>query len=175
MPVFISGKNIGKFAILCCVLMASPWAAADGYQTCLVEQSDIVLKRGFERPKSAAYDAVCLAILPPTCRDWTVDKIPCAYRSCLVPSDVGRCPNGEPAAYVNKPIDIYVAKELKPFTPAERAAMNRAIDAEAKRLAAQWTNNGRIAFSADLARAANDVACVAVASSSEGRFECVPR
>jgi hypothetical protein len=61
---------------------------ADGFNTCTVPQREIVTRAGVERPTNRAYDAVCVAVLPPACRDYTVDHKPCAYRACIVPDSL---------------------------------------------------------------------------------------
>lgn len=168
-------RFVWKLVFLCGAMAGSSWAAADSYMVCSVASSDLVLKGGVERPTNPAYSDVCLAVLPPSCRNWTVDKKPCAYRSCLVSNGVNACPSGEPASVQTHLIDTYVAKELKPFTPAEREAMNQALDAEAKRIVNQWTDNGRKPLTPVMSRAARNVSCVAVAAVSDGRLVCVPR
>jgi hypothetical protein len=104
-----------------------------GYQTCTLPSDKIGGNGGTERAIDPAYARVCLSILPPTCRNWVMNKEPCAYRACVVDANLAHCPGGEPTAYV--------AKETLPFTKEELAAMNAQIDAEARRIAAQRGGN----------------------------------
>jgi hypothetical protein len=103
------------------------------YQTCSLPASRIAAQGGQERAADPAYAKVCVAVLPPDCRNWTQNKQPCAYRKCVVRPDLSRCPDGE--------IPAYVAKEVIPFTKEQFAAMNAQLDAPAKQIVNQWGGN----------------------------------
>jgi len=104
-----------------------------GYQTCTLEANRIVNQGGKERVADPAYAKVCLAVLPPTCRNWVMNKQPCAYRQCVVDLQLSKCPNGD--------ITAYVAKNVIPFTEADFAAMNANISAAVPALVARWGAN----------------------------------
>jgi hypothetical protein len=132
------------------------------------------MRAGVERPTNKAYDAVCVAVLPPACRDYTADHKPCAYRACIVPDSLKSCPNGDPLMFTAAQITIYTAQSVKPIAPEELAAMNRAIEAEAKRLAAKWTDNGRVALSPAAMTVLHNLSCQ-LAASGNPDVRCVPR
>ncbi len=154
------------------ILTAS--AFAEGFNTCTIAQSDIGTKAGIELPLNRAYQNVCIAVLPPTCGNYTVEHKPCAYRACLVPDNVKRCPNGEPPSYTAATIEPYVAKPVKPLSPGELAEMNRKVDAEARRLAAKWTDNGRVPLAPAALTALQNMSCQLIAASNPD-VRCVPR
>lgn len=100
-----------------------------GYDTCTLPSDHVAMIGGAERPTDPAYKSVCVAMIPPSCRNWTVSHQPCAYRSCIVKANVSHCPNGDPTAYV--------AKQTLPFTKEDFAQMDSMIAAEAQRIAAK--------------------------------------
>ena len=147
---------------------------AGGFNTCTLPQAQISTRGGVERPASRVYDAVCIAVLPPACRDYTVDHKPCAYRACLIPDSVKACPNGDPPMYTAATIEPYVAKTVKPMTAEDFAAMNRNIDVEAKRLAAKWTDNGRVPLSPAALTVLHNMSCQ-LAAATNPDIRCVPK
>jgi hypothetical protein len=161
-------------ALIAGAAMLPALAMAEGFKTCSIPQRDITTKSGVERPLSRAYDNVCAAVLPPTCRDYTVNGKPCAYRACLVMDNLRSCPNGEPPAYTAVTIQPYVARPARRFTAEEFAAMNHAIDAEAKRLAAKWTDNGRVPLSPGALTVLGNISCQ-LAAAGNPDVRCVPR
>lgn len=100
-----------------------------GYDTCTLPSDHVAMIGGAERPTDPAYKSVCVAMIPPSCRNWTVSHQPCAYRTCIVKANVSHCPNGDPTAYV--------AKQTLPFTKEDFAQMDSMIAAEAQRIAAK--------------------------------------
>jgi hypothetical protein len=90
---------------------------ADGFNACTLPQKEIRTAAGVERPISKAYDAICVAVLPPACRDYTTNGKPCAYRACLVPDNLKVCPNGDPLIFTADSIEPFVAKSVKPIPP----------------------------------------------------------
>lgn len=147
---------------------------AGGFNTCTLPQSQLSTRSGVERPTDRAYDSVCIAVLPPTCRNWTADHKPCAYRACLVPDHLKSCPNGDPLTFTADTIETFVAKPVKPMTAEDFAKMNQAIDAEAKRLAARWTDNGRVPLSPAAMTVLHNVSCQ-LAAANNPDVRCVAR
>lgn len=137
-------SKCNKFLVMVIAALFSSAACADGYQTCTIAANRISRVAGVEHPVDAKYKNACLAVLPPTCRNWVVDKKPCAYRTCVVANDVSTCPNGDPAAYV--------AKEVLPLTKEQMEAMDGMIAMDAQKRAAgndEGTNQAQIdAYSA---------------------------
>jgi hypothetical protein len=154
--------------------MLQPALIAGGFNTCTLPQKEIATRAGVERPIIKAYDSVCVAVLPPACRDYTVDHKPCAYRACMVPDHLKSCPNGDPLMFTAATIEPYRAKTVKPISPEELAALNRAIDAEAKRMAAKWTDNGRVPLSPAAVTVLQNLSCQMVAFGNPN-VRCVPR
>lgn len=160
--------------ILAAIALAPMQLLAGGFNTCTLPQKDIVTRAGVERPISKSYDNVCIAVLPPTCRDYTVNRKTCAYRACVVPDNLRSCPNGDPLMFSAEAIQPFVASSLKPISAEELAALNRAIDAEAKRIAARWTDNGRVPLSPAANTVLRNMSCQIVAFGNPD-VRCVPQ
>jgi hypothetical protein len=157
------------------LLTVLPFALfAEGIHTCTVPQSQISTRAGVERPTTRAYDTACIAVLPPACRDYTVDHKPCAYRACLVPDSLRTCPDGSPPSFTAATIEPLVAKTVKPVSAEQLAAMNRNIDAEARRLAAKWTDNGRVPLSPAALTALRNLSCQ-LAAANNPDVRCVTK
>lgn len=170
----VTVKIAGLVGTLACgILLQSPlWG--DGFNTCGLPQSQIATKAGVERPTSKTYDTVCIAVLPPTCRDYTVNHKPCAYRACVVPDSLKSCPNGDPPMFNAETITPFRAESVKPITAEELARMNSAIQAEAKRIAARWTDNGRVPLSPAATTVLQNLSCQMMAFGNPD-VRCVPR
>jgi len=160
-----------KYLWLCAALLP---LYAEGFNSCTLPQSRLTLRQGVERPTDPAYDRVCVALLPPTCRNYTVDRQPCAYRQCLVMDNVTRCPDGSPTVFTSVVIEPFTARTARRFTQADFAAMNAQIDAEAKRIAAKWTDNGRVPLAPGALTVIQNMSCQMVASANPD-IQCVPR
>lgn len=161
-------------SMLTAVLLFPQMSRAAGFNTCIVPQQGLAVRQGVERPLSRDFDKVCVAVLPPTCRNFTEGGQPCAYRACLVTNEVKRCPNGDMVVFTAMVIKPVTARTIRPFTDAERAAMNHAIDAEAKALADKWTDHGRVPLAPEALTVLQNIACLSAASANPD-VRCVPR
>lgn len=147
---------------------------AGGVNTCRLPPKDIVLRGGVERPASRAYDGVCVAVLPPGCREFMVNGRPCAYRACLVTDNVRSCPNGDPPRFTAAGIEPCTAKPGEAGDAGGTGGDEPGIDVEAKRMAAKWTDNGRAPLSPAALTVLRNVSCQMVAFGNP-EVRCIAR
>jgi hypothetical protein len=146
------------YAAVAALPISAALFAASGYDTCSIPAKGRV---------DQAYQETCLLILAPDCA-----RPPCAVRNCVVAPEVTRCPDGSIPMHHAASIEAYTAKELKPFTPEERALMNHNIDAAAKELAKKWSPNGR-GLTPEQMTAIRNQACLIVAATNPD-MRCCP-